>query len=91
MTTNIFSDKVDKECPFGGFKTQHFEHLKEFIESHELAGNLVKLPRFNTSYVVIYQSKRCKDFQPHFQIYDIAKRRIVRRFLPLSPDFSLNW
>ena len=28
---------------------------------------------------------------PHFFIYDIMSRSITRRFLPLSPDFEINW
>ena len=32
LTSQMFSQKVDQDCAYGGFRTQHFEHIKEFIE-----------------------------------------------------------
>jgi hypothetical protein len=52
---------------------------------------LVKLPRYSNNYLVVYQSQRCAKYEPHFYVYDIVKRCVTRRFLPLSQDFSLHW
>lgn len=54
-------------------------------------GNLVKIPRYNEDYLVVYQSKRTPEYAPHFFVYSIMNREIVRRFLPLSHDFNLCW
>jgi hypothetical protein len=52
---------------------------------------MVKLPRYETNYLVVYETRKMNGLAPHFFIYDIMSRSITRRFLPLSPDFEINW
>ena len=56
-----------------------------------MAGNLVKMPRYNNESILVFQKEKSKEYAPHFFIYDILSRRVTRRFLPLSPEFSLFW
>jgi hypothetical protein len=90
-TELLFGSRIDKQVAFGGFRTQHFEHLKEFIEKQELMGNLVKMPRYETNYLIVYETTKTATQAPHFFIYDILSRKVIRRFLPLSPEFEVNW
>jgi len=54
-------------------------------------GNQIKMPRYETNYLIVYDQRKTENQSPHFFIYDIMSRMIIRRFLPLSPDFELNW
>jgi hypothetical protein len=52
---------------------------------------LVKVPRYNNKYIVVYQKKKSKAYYPHFFLYDIMSRSVTRRFMADSVDFDLFW
>lgn len=67
----------------------HFEHIKEFVEKHEKLGNPIRFAKNNNQFAVGFQHKNYNGRKPHFFIYDIQQRSVVRRFLPTSEYFSL--
>jgi hypothetical protein len=86
-----FPSKISKRDAWGGYPTQHLAHIKEYIQKQELAGNLVKLPRYNNRYIIVYQKKRTREYNPHFFLYDIMSRSVTRRFMAENADFDLFW
>ena len=72
------------------YKLSHYEHMKAFIKKHEKIGNMIKFARNHNQYAIGYQHCEYKDRKPHFFIYDIQKRSVVRRFTPLSPAFAIS-
>jgi len=71
------------------YTLSHYEHIKEFIEKHEKLGNPIRFAKNNNQYAVGYQSCFYKGRKPHFFVYDIQQRSVVRRFLPTPEFFSL--
>jgi hypothetical protein len=72
------------------YKLSHYEHMKAFIKKHEKIGNMIKFARDQNQYAIGYQHCAYGDRKPHFFIYDVQKRSVVRRFNPLSPVFSIS-
>ena len=71
------------------YKSKHYDHLKQFIQKQESIGNIIKLAKNNNQYLIGYQQKEYKGRKPHYFVYDILMRKVVRRFLPISGSFSL--
>ena len=72
------------------YKLTHYEHMKAFIKKHEKIGNMVKFARDHNQYAIGYQHCEYNGRKPHFFIYDVQKRAVVRRLLPLSAPFSIT-
>lgn len=68
----------------------HYEHVKEFIERHEKIGNIVKFARDNNRHAIGFQHCEYGGLKPHFFVYDIHKRAVVRRFQHFSKSFTFT-
>ena len=49
------------------------------------------MPKLDTKYIVGYQSTFYKGRRPHFFVYEVLRRQVVRRFLSHDPKFTLEW
>jgi hypothetical protein len=72
------------------FKNLHFEHMREFIQKQETVGNMIKFAKFDDQFAIGYQSRFYNGLKPHFFVYEILKRRVVRRSPPINDTFSLE-
>ena len=74
-----------------GFKSLHYEHMKEWLQKQENAGNIVKFALMDSKYCVGFQRTTYKGRKPHFFIYEILKRKVIRRFMPLLDAYKKEW
>ena len=74
-----------------GFKSLHYEHMKEWLQRQEKAGNIVKFALMDSKYCVGFQRSTYKGRKPHFFIYEILKRKVIRRFMPLLDPYKREW
>jgi len=54
-------------------------------------GNVIKIPKLDNKFIVGYQKKYYKGRRPHFFVYEVLKRKVIRRFLPNDPMFTMEW
>lgn len=66
-----------------GYKSVHYEALREWLQNQELNGNTIKFSMLDQKYCIGFQRKEFRGMKPHFFIYEILKRKVVRRFLPM--------
>lgn len=65
--------------------------MKEWLQKQENAGNIVKFALMDSKYCVGFQRTTYKDRKPHFFIYEILKRKVIRRFMPLLDAYKKDW
>ena len=73
-----------------GYKSLHYDHMRQFIQEQELAGNQIKFSLLDSKYAVCFDSKP-QQGKAHFYVYEIFKRQIIRRFDPLNKQMSLKF
>ena len=64
--------------------------MREFIQTQELLGNQIKFGLCDSKFAICFQSTRYNGLKPHFFVYEVLKRKVVRRFYPLNKPFDLN-
>ena len=74
-----------------GYKALHYEHMREWIQSQELKGNTIKFSLLESKYCIGFQRNKYRDMKPHFFIYDILMRKVIRRFMPMLDPFKSEW
>jgi len=74
IPTSIFRDPKLHEPDQSNFKTQHYEHMRQWLQAQELKGNIIKFSLLDSKYCVGYQRSTYKGMKPHFFVYDILKR-----------------
>ena len=79
-----FSDNPPEDIAIlNGFKSMHYEHMREWVQGQELKGNTIKFANLDSKYCVGFQRTEFKGMKPHFFVYEIFKREVVRRFMPM--------
>ena len=85
------SSKSLDEAKLLGFKALHYEHMREWIHKQERIGNIIKFSLIDSKYCVGFQKSTYNGMKPHYFVYEILKRKVVRRFLPLLDPFKDEW
>jgi hypothetical protein len=65
--------------------------MREWVYKQELLGNTIKFSLFDSKYCVGFQRTTYNGMKPHFFVYEILKRKVTRRFLPLLDPFKSEW
>ena len=65
--------------------------MRQWIHNQELHGNTIKFSTFDSKYCVGFQRSKFRGREPHFFIYEILKRKVVRRFLPMLDPPKAEW
>mmetsp|Transcript_6206 Transcript_6206/g.8295 ORF Transcript_6206/g.8295 Transcript_6206/m.8295 type:complete len:149 (-) Transcript_6206:2123-2569(-) len=65
--------------------------MREWLQLQEAAGNIIKFSLFDSKFCVGFQRSTYRGLKPHFFIYEILKRQVVRRFSPLLDQYKKEW
>ena len=62
--------------------------MREWLQRQELKGNIIKFSLLDSKYCIGFQRSTYRGLKPHFFVYEILKRKVVRRFLPMLDSFK---